>query len=96
MSFIDRVFVGESRELGVVQDRGYFGFGRTKKAALLAEHRGRPSFVIKSSEWFLLSGSTSYEFYTEDDARRLCDALSLYLDAVEKIREARLKNRGTY
>ena len=78
MGFLDRIFIGKSVELGVIQERGRFPSSKPKTTVLIAEKRGRFHFVVKHSAWFLLAGYVYYYEYSPEEALKLRDALSRF------------------
>ena len=65
----------QSYELGVVQRRrGIFSISKT--TAWFKAKGGKPQFLLKQSNWFLFLGSTTWDSYSPEDARKLKDALA--------------------
>ena len=75
MSVIDRLFVGRViRDLGILERRS-FTVGRFTKRLLLAEQRGVPQFVIKTSGWSLFSFGVRYRTLSLETAYKLRECI---------------------
>ncbi len=76
MSIIDKILLGNIvKDFGVYYERSY-GLGKYKRSAFLVEKYGRFYFVLKSSAWFLLTGSVIFERIHLEDAKKLQDYIA--------------------